>query len=172
MAAQAMGQAAEALGQMAQSLADIPEAAPGPPIQEGAVAPAVAGAWNAASTAAQTQTSPSAQAAAQAVAGAAAAAASQAQSMGLGTGAGAPGAPGASSNPQTGTGLQVVDTSPSELKALGISLADWARLPGKLRDEILQAAAAEGPEEYRTLIRQYFQELAKRGAPAEEEPSD
>jgi len=48
-------------------------------------------------------------------------------------------------------------------------MVDWARLPGKLRDEILQGAADDSPEEYRELVKRYFQELAKRGS--EQAPS-
>jgi hypothetical protein len=50
------------------------------------------------------------------------------------------------------------------LAKLGIAPADWARLPGKLRGQLLQAARSDGPREYRELIRGYFQELARRGA--------
>ncbi|MBI5722556.1 MAG: hypothetical protein HZA50_01250 [Planctomycetes bacterium] len=48
------------------------------------------------------------------------------------------------------------------LKSLGVSYEDWARLPGKLKDDVLQAAQADGPTEYRDLIRKYFQEIARR----------
>jgi hypothetical protein len=32
-----------------------------------------------------------------------------------------------------------------------------------LKDQILQAAEEAGPEEYRALIKRYFQQIAKRG---------
>ncbi len=54
--------------------------------------------------------------------------------------------------------------SAAALARLGIAPADWARLPGKLRGQLLQAAHSDGPREYRELIRGYFQELARRGA--------
>jgi hypothetical protein len=53
------------------------------------------------------------------------------------------------------------------LARLGIAPADWARLPGRLRDQLLQAARSDGPREYRELIRGYFRELARRGAAGE-----
>jgi hypothetical protein len=58
----------------------------------------------------------------------------------------------------------MTDSSAAALAKLGIAPADWARLPGKLRDQLLQAARSDGPREYRELIRGYFQELARRGA--------
>jgi hypothetical protein len=33
-----------------------------------------------------------------------------------------------------------------------------------LRNQILQASEEAGPEEYRTLIKRYFQQVAKRGS--------
>jgi hypothetical protein len=63
-----------------------------------------------------------------------------------------------------GAGPMMTDTSAAALAKLGIAPADWARLPGKLRDQLLQAARSDGPQEYRELIRGYFQELARRGA--------
>ena len=66
-------------------------------------------------------------------------------------------------DPKKGTGPQPLDLSAAELKKLGIELEDWARLPGELRSQILQAAQNAGPEEYRPLIKRYFREIAKRG---------
>jgi hypothetical protein len=64
-----------------------------------------------------------------------------------------------------GTGIQLTDLTAAKLEKLGISLSDWARLPGKLRDQVLQAAGTQSPEEYRSLIQRYFREVARRGAP-------
>lgn len=47
-------------------------------------------------------------------------------------------------------------------KRLGINFEDWLKLPGNVRSEILQSASDEGPEEYREIIKRYFEELAKR----------
>jgi hypothetical protein len=63
-----------------------------------------------------------------------------------------------------GGGPMMTDSSAAALARLGIAPADWARLPGKLREQLLQAARTDGPQEYRDLIRGYFQELARRGA--------
>jgi len=62
-----------------------------------------------------------------------------------------------------GAGLMAADLSPAELQAMGINLKDWARLPGHLKDEVLQAAEENVPEEYRQLVKHYFQEIARRG---------
>jgi hypothetical protein len=64
----------------------------------------------------------------------------------------------------SGAGPMMTDSSAAALAKLGIAPANWARLPGKLRDQLLQAARSDGPQEYRELIRGYFQELARRGA--------
>lgn len=58
---------------------------------------------------------------------------------------------------------QKVDLTPAQLEAMGINLKDWARLPGHLKDEVLQAAEENVPEEYRQLVKHYFQEIARRG---------
>lgn len=60
-------------------------------------------------------------------------------------------------------GVMAVELTPEQLEALGISVSDWAKLPGQLRDEVLQAASDSAPPEYRTLIKQYFQEISRRG---------
>jgi hypothetical protein len=57
------------------------------------------------------------------------------------------------------------DAAPAWLMRVGMKLRDWLRLPGELRDQVLQADAAEGPEEYRPLIKRYFQDIAKQGGP-------
>lgn len=46
---------------------------------------------------------------------------------------------------------------------MGMKLRNWLNLQGELQDEVLQASDAEGPEEYRTLIKSYFHEVSKRG---------
>jgi hypothetical protein len=62
-----------------------------------------------------------------------------------------------------GVGLRYADLTAAKLESLGITMEDWSRLPGELRDEILQAASETGPREYLPLIRRYFRELARRG---------
>ena len=65
-----------------------------------------------------------------------------------------------------GVGWIGIDLGAGRLKELGISPADWAKLPGELRDQVLQAARREGPQEYRSLIRRYFRTIARKGAKA------
>lgn len=67
-----------------------------------------------------------------------------------------------------GLGFETSSLSPEQLEALGLTASDWARLPGQLRDEVLQAAAQESPEEYRAIIKQYFQEISRRGSQTQE----
>ena len=71
-------------------------------------------------------------------------------------------------DPRGGAGWMSVDLAAGRLKELGISPADWAKLPGELRDEVLQAAQREGPQEYRSLIRRYFKTIARKGAKSAE----
>jgi hypothetical protein len=56
-----------------------------------------------------------------------------------------------------------VDAVPPEdtLRRLGLPVSDWLRLPGELRSEVLQVKPAEGPEEYRGLIRRYFNDMTR-----------
>lgn len=56
----------------------------------------------------------------------------------------------------------------------GISPDDWARLPGQLRSQLLQAGKVTGPQEYHNLIRNYFEAISSKeaqapsGSPAQE----
>lgn len=54
--------------------------------------------------------------------------------------------------------------SPAALQEMGITLEDWAKLPGELRDEILQGAGDDVPKEYRVLVKRYFEAVARQGA--------
>ena len=86
--------------------------------------------------------------------------------MGLGQHPGR--AQGYQANSERGTDARKASLTAAKLEALGIKLSDWARLPGELRSEILQAAEEGAPEEYRGLIKRYFQKIAKRGGIQEE----
>ena len=44
-----------------------------------------------------------------------------------------------------------------------MKLKNWLNLNGDLKDEVLQAQSEEGPEEYRGLIKRYFNEVSRRG---------
>jgi hypothetical protein len=72
---------------------------------------------------------------------------------------GTPGSMGSTGGGATGWSTSISDV---ELRRLGIQRSDWFQLPGELRDEILQGAAVEGPEDYRNLIKRYFQDVASR----------
>ncbi len=97
----------------------------------------------------------------------AAQASQQARAMGLVPGmmpAMMPGMPGMTLNSMVGVGRTGVDLRAGVLRELGIAPSDWTRLPGKLRDQVLQAAREGEPEAYRGLIKNYFQAIAKQGA--------
>ena len=56
------------------------------------------------------------------------------------------------------------NTTEQLLRKYKISRSDWLRLPGRLKNQIMQAEARGVPEEYRELVRRYFSELARKGA--------
>ncbi|MBM4040792.1 MAG: hypothetical protein FJ290_19990 [Planctomycetes bacterium] len=167
-AAQAMNAAANALEALGQSLGQAAAAADSqPPNAPGTPAPGTPGqmaqAYGSASQAAASQSGMSAAQAAGQMSAMAAQANAQAMASG-GNPTTSPTHPNSRGNPTQGTGVQTTDLSESKLRELGIKLEDWARLPGELRDQILQAASDLGPEEYRPLIKRYFQQVARRGS--------
>ena len=157
-AAQALQQAAQALQGMAQALG---QASPQPsPEQANSAMPQ---AYQQAREAAQSQQAGDAIQAAQSMAQAARQATAQARALGAN-----PQPPNPQSMVADGRGgldssAPVSSDSPSLLTRLGWKLRDWLRLPGELRDEVLQAAGPAGPEEYRPIIKRYFEEVSKRG---------
>lgn len=167
-----MSNAAQALQNLGTQLAQQAQAAAAQQNQQ-ANAPApdanqLARAFDQASQAAQAQStqaaSQSAQAAAQALSQAAQTAAQQA-----GVPTSAMTSQSTISPPSQGArGMKYVDGGegevPEKLKRLGIATEDWLRLPTDLRNQILQAAQERAPQEYRTLVKRYFRELAKRGS--------
>jgi hypothetical protein len=116
-------------------------------------ASALVGALDAASRAYQTGDAEAAASAVQFAAEVAQAAAGRARAMNL-----RPGATGGG-----GTGMYSLEPPAAELKKMGLQVSDWFRLPGELRDEVMQAAPDAGPEEYRSLIKRYFRDLAVAG---------
>ena len=50
---------------------------------------------------------------------------------------------------------------PPELAKLGVSAKDWEKLKEILRSDVGGAGAAGVPEDYRGLVKRYFQEVAK-----------
>ena len=159
-AANELGNAAAALGQLAQALAQAASQSPASPSPMGAP---MADAYSAASQAAQSQSAAAAAQAAQAMAAAASQAMGQAQGKGVGKGLQPGQQPGQSADSKKGINAVGINSTAAKLESLGIKLSDWARLPGELRNQILQAAEEASPDEYRTLIKRYFQQVAKRG---------
>ena len=74
------------------------------------------------------------------------------------------GQPSPNSRSLRGTGLVPVEMLTGELRATALGATEWGKLSGELKNEILQSTADEGPEEYRALIKRYFEEVARRGA--------
>jgi hypothetical protein len=169
--ASALGQAARALQQLgqlvrqqAQRAEPVPPAPPGQPEDDfaGRLAEAYGATQNAAAGGAESE----AARAARLLAALASQANQRAQAMGLVPGQ--PGMPGMALDPRTGVGRTGMVLSAGELKELGLSPSDWTRLPGRLRDQVLQAARQGAPEAYRGLIKRYFQAIARRSARADE----
>jgi hypothetical protein len=59
---------------------------------------------------------------------------------------------------------------PPELARLGISAEDWEKIKASLRAEVGAAEANGIPEEYRGLVRQYFEHMAKGGRQTTKRP--
>ncbi|MCB1131053.1 MAG: hypothetical protein KDN05_07985, partial [Verrucomicrobiae bacterium] len=77
---------------------------------------------------------------------------------------GQPGQPGEQPGdfPQEGPRMPDADPGvPPELAKLGISAEDWEKIQASLRSDV-GAGGAEGlPEDYRELVKEYFQNMAK-----------
>ena len=164
-AAQALGRLGQQLAQ-AQAKAAAAAKASGEPHPEDKESPLLTEALDQARRAQKQPDPTEAERAAQMLAQLAQKAAEKAQGMGL-----QPDPQGADSvqlsDPTAGgdgkgTGPQATDETLLRLEEMGISPSDWARLPGRLRNEVLQAANDKSPPQYRALIKQYFQELARQ----------
>ncbi len=169
--ARALSQAATALARLGrQFAAQARKNSPAPAGKGADDAPGqLAEAYDAAQSAAQNQSAGEAAKAARLLAELAKQALQQAKAMGITLGAmgtrgmGIPMYIG-TLNSDARIGTAGTDLRAGELTELGISADDWARLPGRLQDQVLQAARTSGPEEYRTLIKRYFRALAKKAA--------
>ena len=173
-AAQALAQAAQALSNLGQAMAQAAAGMPEPGAAEAAMGQPMAEGYSSATEAAATQSGAAAAKAAQSLSEAATQAMGMAQAMGAHPGQGQQGMrpgqmPSQAKNSRTGIGTVGLSLTAAKLEGLGIKLSDWARLPGELRNQILQAAEEGGPEEYRALIKRYFQKVAKRGSAGVEE---
>jgi hypothetical protein len=169
--AEALAGAAAALERLGKALAEAGKSKG----EEAPDAGDVADAFDAASEAAKTESLSDAARAAQALKNLASSAAAQAKAMGgemdsrseAGEGGDDSAEAGPASEPTRGVEAMEATLTPAELRALGISPLDWARLRGELHDEVTDAAGSDGPAEYRELIQRYFREVARRGAEAE-----
>ncbi len=71
---------------------------------------------------------------------------------------------GESTESQTGAGLgDASELVQLRLEQLGLSSDDWARLPGKLRNDMIQASGQRVPAEYRQIVEWYFRAQARQG---------
>jgi hypothetical protein len=61
----------------------------------------------------------------------------------------------AAGTPTTGSDV------PPELAKLGVSAKDWEKLKDVLRSDVAGGGGSGIPEEYRGLVKRYFQEVAK-----------
>ncbi len=168
--AKSLGRAAAALAQLGRNFAAQARKNPPTPAGKGAdEAPGqLAQAYDAAQSAAKNQSAGEAAKAARLLASLAKQALQQAGAMGMAPGAigkqGMGMARGSTPDSNARIGTAGTDLRAGELIELGIGADDWARLPGQLKDKILQASRTDGPEEYRTLIKRYFRALAKKAA--------
>ncbi len=86
----------------------------------------------------------------------------QGQGQGQGEGQGqASGQPGSTADSKMGVGAMSTDARDAQLGKMGLSPRDWARLPGKLKNEILQAAGEDVPESYRPYVKRYFRAMSR-----------
>jgi len=63
-----------------------------------------------------------------------------------------------------GTDLQQIASPPEALRRLGLTAAEWGRLPGTLKTRILQVDFSDIPPEYRERVQRYFLEVAREAA--------
>lgn len=167
----ALGSAAQSLDHLGQKMADLAKNAPAEPNQQDDVAGHLPDVLEAAEDALRTQDPRDAKMAAKMLAELAKAAGQQAQEAGIESKEAAAPQQNSSEQPpegyqpnsMRGAGAMQVEGLAAELDSTGLTVSQWGLLPGELRDEILQAASAEGPEEYRQLIKHYFAELTRRG---------
>jgi hypothetical protein len=88
--------------------------------------------------------------------------------QGQGLGQSKPGQPGmpqpgnqAGEHPEEGDRTPEVDPGvPPELAKLGISAADWEKIQATLKSDVGGGAGAGVPEEYRGLVKKYFEAMA------------
>ncbi len=65
--------------------------------------------------------------------------------------------------PEGVKGLPVKPVDLADLRKLKLTPEEWNRLPGEVKQQLLQSIKGNYPEEYRQLIRDYFSKLAQTG---------
>ena len=168
---QAASQLSQAAGEFSQQAAQAADRTPGPqqaPVPAQPLAEAFQQASRAADSNNQTAAASQARAAAQALAQATAGTLSALQ----GQAPNSPGTPGQPKPPgqpnQPGTNPdegprtpQANPGVPPELAKLGISAEDWEKIKTALKTEVGGSSTIALPEEYRDLVRRYFEEISK-----------
>ena len=76
-----------------------------------------------------------------------------------------PPTPGESDKPDDGPRLPTPDPGvPPELAKLGVSLKDWEKLKEMMRSDVAGNEASGIPEDYRNLVKKYFEEVSREGS--------
>ncbi len=171
MAAAALDRAAEEFSQAAQQAASQTPDSNKAPIPAGELSEAFQQASQAAQNAQPAAAAMQAAAAAQALSQAAQAGRQQMQGLQPGM----PGMPGQPGMPGMEPGLEVSDDPnrpgqaspglPPELAKLGISAADWEKIQATLNADVGAGGADAVPEEYRGLVKGYFESMSKTTQP-------
>jgi len=177
-AAQSLQKSAESLEQAAKQLDQAAQQAAGQPAnpQQAAVSPGdLAKAFQKASEAASgQQPSASAAKAAQEAAEAMISAAQSGRSSLQGKSPGKPGKPGQPGGVPSQPGQPGMDPNgdqhlaqpdpgvPPELAKLGISAQDWEKIQSSLKSDVGAGGGEAIPEEYRTLVKGYFESMSKK----------
>jgi len=172
-AAQNFQKSAEALDRAAQEFENAAQQAAGQqanPQKAQVPAGELAEAFQQAGEAAQSEGAKAAQAAAQAAAALTQAAQAARQQMQGAPMPGQPGPPGMPAQANTPSpdpmeGLQSRSASPGippELAKLGISAADWEKIQATLSSDVGAGGAEAIPEEYRGLVKGYFESMSKK----------
>jgi hypothetical protein len=180
-AQQSFERSAEALTQAAAEMSKAAQQAsqqPTPQQQAQASAQDLAEAFSQASQASENaepqQAAQQAQQAAQALQQAARSARSQMQGNQPSQGPGQPGQPEPAQQPGQQPGQDPIagerpqDADPGvppELAKLGISAADWEKIQANLRSDVGAGGASSIPEEYRELVKGYFQSMSSKKSP-------
>lgn len=170
--AQALAQAAKEMSQAAAQAAQQPASSQQAPASPEALAEAFQQASQASENASPQQAAQQSQRAAQALQQAAQSAKSRMQGQSQPrTKPSSPQAPGSAqpSNPSEQAGEMANEAErpaeadpgvPPELAKLGISAADWEKIQNNLRADVGGGGAAGIPEEYRELVKGYFQSMS------------